>query len=47
MQLLANSEHHFYATFEFFNIYFNEENGKTTGLRMEVYGKEFLLKKTN
>lgn len=47
IQLLANTEHHFYATFEFFNIYFNEENGKTTGLRMEVYGKEFLLKKTN
>jgi predicted alpha/beta superfamily hydrolase len=47
LQLLANSEHHFYATSEFFNIYFDEVNGKTTGLRMEVYGKQFLLKKIN
>lgn len=47
LQLLANSDHHFYARSEFFNIYFDEINGKTTGLRMEVYGKQFLLKKQN
>ena len=47
LQLLANSEHHFYARSEFFNIYFDEVNGKTTGLRIEVYGKQFLLKKND
>jgi len=47
VQLLANTEHHFYATFEFFNLYFDEVNHKTTGLRMEVYGKQFLLKQNN
>lgn len=44
-QLLANIESHFYATSEFFNIYFDVVKDKTTGLRLEVYGKQLLLKK--
>lgn len=45
VQLLAHTPHHFYATSEFFNLYFDEIKGKIAGLRMEVYGKQFLLNK--
>lgn len=45
LELLANTERHFYAKFEFFNVYFDVVNAKTVGLRLEVYGKQILLKK--
>ncbi|TDD99323.1 alpha/beta hydrolase [Flavobacterium cellulosilyticum] len=47
LQLLANTERHFYAKSEFFNIYFDVSNDKTVGLRLEVYGKQSILKKIN
>lgn len=36
--LLANSETHFYATFQFFNIHFKEANNSVEGFELKTYG---------
>jgi predicted alpha/beta superfamily hydrolase len=43
--LLAHSETHFYATFQFLNIYFNENNNKVDSLDLVTYGGTQTLKK--
>lgn len=45
IQLFANSEQHFYATFQFFNMYFKETNGVVEGLDLKTYDSEQTLKK--
>ncbi|PKQ43511.1 alpha/beta hydrolase [Confluentibacter flavum] len=43
--LLANSETHFYATFQFFNIHFKEANNIVEGLDLITYGGSQTLNK--
>ncbi len=43
--LYANTENHFYATHEFFNIYFKENNGHVEGLDWVRYGNSQFAKK--
>jgi hypothetical protein len=45
--LSANTKTHFYATHEFFNIYFTSTNGKTDGLELVRFGGTQTLKKVN
>ncbi len=45
--LYANNEKHFYATHEFFNIYFKTANGKTEGFDLVRYGNTQTLTKVN
>jgi predicted alpha/beta superfamily hydrolase len=43
--LLANSETHFYVTFQFLNIYFNESNNNVDSFNLVTYGGTQTLKK--
>jgi hypothetical protein len=45
--LLADSDTHFYASHEFFNVYFKFSNGKIEGLNLARYGNTQTLKKVN
>lgn len=45
--LLANTEDHFYATFQFFNIHFKEINGVVEGFDLVRYGGAQTLKRVN
>ncbi len=43
--LLVNTEKHWYALHEFFNIYFNESNGQVTGFDLARFGGRVFVKK--
>lgn len=43
--LFVDTEKHFYGIHEFFNIYFNEINGKITGFDLALFGGTQTLKK--
>jgi predicted alpha/beta superfamily hydrolase len=45
VELYANSENHFYATHEFFNLYFKENNGRVEGFDWVRYGSTQFVKK--
>ena len=45
--LFANSEKHFYATHEFFNVQFKLDNGKIQGFDLVRYGSTQTFNKTN
>jgi len=45
--LLANSEKHFYATHEFFNVQFKQTNGKIEGFNLVRYGGTQTFNKIN
>ncbi|MGC4101877.1 alpha/beta hydrolase [Ferruginibacter sp.] len=44
--LFANTSQHFYATHEFFNVYFKETDGKITGFDLAKYGSTQSFTKT-
>ena len=45
--LFANTEKHFYATHEFFNLYFKITNGKAEGFNLARYGSTMYFNKIN
>jgi predicted alpha/beta superfamily hydrolase len=45
--LFANTQEHFYATHEFFNVYFKRANGKIKGFNLVRYGIMQSFTKTN
>ena len=45
--LLVNNEKHFYATHEFFNLYFKTTNGKIEGVNLARYGSTMYFNKIN
>ncbi len=45
--LLANTESHFYATFQFFNVHFKVAEGKVEGMDIVRYGGTQALKRVN
>ncbi|MBU3821311.1 prolyl oligopeptidase family serine peptidase [Flavobacteriaceae bacterium XHP0103] len=47
LPLFANTENHFYGTFQFFNMYFKETDGKVEGFDLKTYESEQTLKKVN
>ncbi|MGG9961431.1 alpha/beta hydrolase [Ferruginibacter sp. SUN106] len=45
--LFANTEKHFYATHEFFNLYFKITDGRVEGFNLARYGSTLYFTKTN
>jgi len=45
--LFANTPKHFYATHEFFNVYFTQDNGKVEGFNLVRYGATQIFNKIN
>jgi predicted alpha/beta superfamily hydrolase len=45
--LFAASSNEFYSTTEFFNLYFQNENGQLTGFELATYNNNQILKKVN